>query len=175
MCVIELHLGNGSDSFDALGWIEHIVERRAALLPSIQDQLATVAQLHPALHAPTEGQRLDVGHGQRRREVDCLSDAPLLHQSGCPLVESLGDRLLEGALQRHVGDLKLAGAVGGDEHQLDARVMRSQEEAELLALVHRPHVEHEDDGAGVVQTMEGDGSIGVRHQNLDDPLLHRLL
>ena len=115
-------------------------------------------------------------HLENFRQADDLVISDLLQDLlCCPLIESLPDPVLERTLERDISDLQLACAVGGNEDEVDSWVVRTEKAAELLALVYRPHVKHEDDVGIRGETMAIDALADVRHDNVLDVLLHRLL
>ena len=135
--MLELLASHGCNGLKALGRIHDVEERHAALLPGVGDELPSLLQHAPALEAPLQCERLDRRHLQQGRHAnDIVRLNLLLNVSHSPFLEAPRNAVLERTLQRHVCHLQLPGAVGRHEHQMDARMMRAQEHAELLALVH---------------------------------------
>ena len=99
----------------------------------------------------------------------------LRHSIGRPVVEVLCDAALERTLQRDVGQLKLAGAVGRNEDEMNTRMLALQPGTEFIALVHRPAVQQQQDVRIGIEAVRVDHPLRMRMKNIGDPALHRLL
>ena len=173
---IELFLDDSLEGIDTHLQIVHVVERGATLFPPIEDEVLALFQSFPALDAPFKSERLDIGHLQRIVETDNFSIRDLVdHKLARPVIESMRDDVLEWSLECNISDLELACTIGWNEDKMDAWMPRSKEEAELLALVHRPDVEHENDARVSIELVQLDASLGVWQNHLLNVLSHRRL
>ena len=83
--------------------------------------------------------------------------------------------MLEWSLKCDVSDLEFTGAIRRNEDEMDARMLRSKEPPKLLTLVHGPDVEYEYDACVGGEAVQLDASLGIRHDDVLDVFLHRLL
>ena len=96
-------------------------------------------------------------------------------KSAGPNVEARCDLMLERSLQDDIRDLQLACTIRWNEDEMDARVLRAEEPSELLAFMHCPDIEDENDARVGGEVIVGDAGVCVGHHHLLYVFLHGLL